>query len=111
MGYHLGRCELLLLPTLLLHPHTSQIKDIQDCLANDLVDEVSDRLENVRTDEDDMILGGFRPITLDKACFLLPPRPVADKLLSRYFGARYLHIRVFDPGQFMDLADPYSVYP
>ncbi|RVX72164.1 hypothetical protein B0A52_04762 [Exophiala mesophila] len=68
------------------------IQDIQDCLANDRADDLSAYLDEATFDEDDVILGESRSITLEQACKLLPPRPIADKLLSIYFEARFLHI-------------------
>jgi hypothetical protein len=71
-----------------------QIKDIQDFLANEVEHEASDNSISSSVEEPDIVFGVSEPLSLEEACELLPSRHVADKLLSVYFSAHHLHIRM-----------------
>ena len=69
-----------------------QIKDIQECLEHDNFGD-GDEVPSTATDEPEVILSNSKPLTLDDVRASLPSRPVADRLLSVHFNAKYLHIR------------------
>lgn len=70
-----------------------QIKDIQECLANEVQNEVSETLASATGEEPDIVFGVSEPLFLDEALQMLPSRDVADNLLSVFFSAHHLHIR------------------
>jgi len=72
-----------------------QIKDIQECLAEEVEHELSENLIATSIEEPDIVFGASEALSLAEACELLPSRHVADKLLSVLFSAHYLHIRKF----------------
>lgn len=69
--------------------------------------------DDTESDEPDVVLGHFQPLSLTEACNSLPSRPVVDRLLSKQFNARYLHIREFWSASSLDtgIADKTSLYP
>jgi hypothetical protein len=84
----------------------AQIKEIQECLALEAVDSEHD-VPPIDGDEPEVVLSSSKPLTLADVFGSLPPRLVADRLLSIHFNAKYLHIRTYWSSHWRDFSLQY----
>ncbi|KAK5063057.1 hypothetical protein LTR84_005133 [Exophiala bonariae] len=79
----------------------ADIKDIQECLANEVQNEVLETLASATGEEPDIVFGVSEPVFLAEALEMLPSRHVTDKLLSVFFSSHHLHIPFIHRGKFL----------